>query len=143
MKQIKIKYVRDIPKLQKIKQGDWIDLYTPYDIPLKRWQYEKIPLGICAELPEGYEAHIIPRSSTFEKYGIIQANSFGLIDESYKGDNDEWHFPVFEMAYEFVVIPRHTRICQFRIVPKMEDVELSIAVSLGNSDRGGFGSTGN
>lgn len=139
---LKVKYVRDVPKLKAQENGNWIDLYTPFDVTIHRGEYVKIPLGVCMEIPKGYEAIIAPRSSTFERYGIIQTNGIGIIDETYNGDNDEWHFPVYELAYEMVVIPMHTRLCQFRLVPRMVNTDITIAITLGNEDRGGFGSTG-
>lgn len=125
---------------KQIDQGDWIDLRTAKEVVLDAGEYEIIPLGIAVELPEGYEAHIVPRSSTFGKWGILLANSVGIIDNSYRGDSDEWGFPAY--AEWFTVIPKGTRIAQFRIVenqPKFEIVEVE---TLGNDDRGGFGSTG-
>ena len=92
------------------------------------------------ELPEGYEAHIVPRSSTFKNFGIIQTNHYGIIDESYCGDNDQWCFPAF--ALRDTIIHKNDRICQFRIVKKQPPVEFEVVEHLGKTDRGGFGSTG-
>lgn len=124
----------------KITKGDWIDLKTAEDVSLCSSQTKLIPLGIAMELPEGYEAHVIPRSSTFLKWGVLQANSYGLIDNSYCGDNDQWHFPAY--AIRPIVIPKGTRLCQFRIVEKQPEIELVKVDTLGNENRGGFGSTG-
>lgn len=124
----------------KTEQGDWIDLKTARDVELNTNEFKLIPLGVAIELPEGYEAHIIPRSSTFLKTKALQANSYGLIDNAYCGDHDEWHFPA--LATEHVKIPRGTRICQFRIVEKQPEIEFEVVETLGNEDRGGFGSTG-
>ena len=99
-----------------------------------------IPLGVAMELPAGYEAIIAPRSSTFKKWGIMSVNSIGIIDNSYKGDNDEWGFPV--IAFRETIIYKNDRICQFRIQKNMEEVTLKEVASLNNKDRGGFGSTG-
>lgn len=135
-----LKYLRDILPIEKIEAGDWIDLRCGKRTELKKGEYAQIPLGVAMQLPEGYEAHIIPRSSTFRKYKVILANSYGLIDNSYCGDNDEWTFPVY--ATESTVIPMNERICQFRIVQTQPEIEFEIAETLGNPDRGGLGSTG-
>jgi dUTP pyrophosphatase len=96
--QIKIKYFNEeLPKVNKITQGDWIDLRAAKTIELKQNEFGLIPLGIAMELPEGYEAHVVPRSSTFKNFGIIETNSMGVIDESYKGDNDQWFFPAYAL----------------------------------------------
>ena len=137
---IKIKYVRDILPIEIIDAGDWIDLRCGKDVRLKRHEYVQIPLGVAMELPDGYEAHVIPRSSTFRKYGVLLANSYGLIDGSYCGDNDEWTFPAYAM--EETRIPKNERICQFRIVPVQPKVKFEKVETLGNPDRGGLGSTG-
>lgn len=99
-----------------------------------------IPLGVAMELPHGYEALVAPRSSTFRKYGVILANSLGVIDESYKGDNDEWHFLAY--AVRDTVIHKNERICQFRIIKHQPLILLKEVDHLGNEDRGGIGSTG-
>lgn len=138
--QIKIKYLRGIEPLKRIIVGDLIDLKTAEDITLREGEYKAIPLGVAMELPKGFEAWVIPRSSTFKNYGILQANSVGLIDESYCGDNDEWHFPAY--ATRDIHIPKGTRICQFRIMKHQPDIELIPVEVLGNEDRKGFGSTG-
>ena len=138
---IKIKYhVSDIEKISKIKQGDWIDLRAAETVEMKQGEYGLISLGVSMQLPKGYEAHVAPRSSTFKNFGIICANSFGIIDESYCGDNDIWRFPA--IALRDTVINKGDRICQFRIVEKMQEVVLLEVETLGNPDRGGFGSTG-
>ena len=120
--------------------GDWIDLRAAEDIEMKVGEYRLIPLGIAMQLPEGYEAIVAPRSSTFKNFGIILANSIGVIDESYCGDNDQWHFPA--VALRNTKIKRNDRICQFRIVRHQPDVKLVKTEILGNTDRGGIGSTG-
>lgn len=139
--EIKIKYhSADMPRIEKIIQGDWIDLRAAEDIELKAGEFKLIPLGVSIELPSGYEALLAPRSSTFKKHGIIQTNSVGVVDESYCGDNDQWFMPVY--ATRDVKIEKFTRLCQFRIIehqPKLNIIEVS---SLNNSDRGGHGSTG-
>lgn len=137
---IKVKYLNGAEKIEKIAVGDWIDLRSAVDIELKRGEYRQIPLGVAMELPSGYEALMLPRSSTFKKYGVILANSMGVIDESYCGDNDEWNFLAFALRDTF--IPKGERICQFRIIEHQPGVELVEVETLGNADRGGIGSTG-
>ena len=137
---IKIKYLRDIEKIKEIAVGDWIDLRAAEDVAIKAGEYRMIPLGVAMELPKGYEALMAPRSSTFRKYGVLLANSIGIIDESYKGDNDEWNFLAY--AVRDTVIPKNERICQFRIIEHQPSVELIEVETLGNPDRGGLGSTG-
>ena len=138
---IPIKYFDSgIERIQKIKQGDWIDLRAAESVEMKQWDYKLIPLGIAIQLPEGYEANVVPRSSTFKNFGIIQTNSYGVIDNSYCGDNDQWFFPAFAMRDTY--IKKNDRICQFRIVKKQPDFELEEVEHLDNPDRGGYGSTG-
>jgi dUTP pyrophosphatase len=140
MEIIKIKYLRDIEKVNRIACGDWIDLRAAEDVTMKAGEYKMIPLGIAMELPKGYEALVAPRSSTFRKYGVLLANSIGIIDESYKGDNDEWNFLAYAERDTF--IPKNERICQFRIIEHQPSVALVEVDTLGNPDRGGIGSTG-
>lgn len=140
MKTIRIKYLRDIDKIEKIPVGDWVDLRCAEDTILKGGEYKMIPLGVAMELPMGYEALVAPRSSTFNKYGIILVNSIGVIDESYHGDGDEWHFLAYAICDTY--IPKNERICQFRIIEHQPDVEMVEVDTLGNDDRGGIGSTG-
>ena len=99
-----------------------------------------IPLGVAMKLPEGYEAHIVPRSSTYKNYGLIQTNHMGVVDESYCGDNDQWHMPVF--ALRDTVIHVNDRICQFRIMEHQPKIVFEEVEALSAPDRGGFGSTG-
>lgn len=140
METIKIKYFSDVEKIQKIDKGDWIDLRAAETVSLKQGEYKLIPLGVGMILPQGYEAHIVPRSSTFKNFGIIQTNHCGVIDESYCGDNDQWQFPAF--ALRDTVINKNDRICQFRIVRKQPEIEFEITENLSDTSRGGFGSTG-
>lgn len=138
---IKIKYFdKDMPKVEKIAQGDWIDLRAADTFHIKKGEFKLIPLGVAMELPNGYEAHVAPRSSTFKNFKVIETNSFGCIDESYKGDNDQWFMPVY--ALEDTVINKYDRICQFRIEKKMPYVTFTEVETLNNADRGGHGSTG-
>ena len=142
MEKILIKYHdADLEKIEKIAQGDWIDLRAAQTVELKAFEHRIISLGVSMRLPDGYEAHIVPRSSTFKKWGILQTNHIGIIDNSYSGDNDIWCMSV--LAMRDTVIHKHDRICQFRIVKKMEEVSFEIVDRLEGPDRGGFGSTGN
>lgn len=138
--EIKVKYLDGMPELKKLKVGDWIDLYTYEDVMIHRGERQLISLGVAMELPEGFEAIIAPRSSTFHKWGIVQANSIGIIDNSYSGDDDIWMFPAH--AIRDTEVPAHTRICQFRIQARQPDIKFTTVSSLGNKNRGGFGSTG-
>lgn len=140
METIKIRYLRDIQKIEKIGVGDWIDLRAAEDVTMKAGEYKMIPLGVAMELPEGYEALVAPRSSTFKKYGVILVNSIGVIDETYKGDNDEWQF--LALAMRDTEICKNERICQFRIIKHQPQIQLIEVETLGNPDRGGIGSTG-
>ena len=139
--EIKIKYFTDdIEKISKIDKGDWIDLRSAKTVELKAFECKAIPLGVGMILPEGYEAHIAPRSSTYKKWGIIEANSIGIIDNSYSGDNDQWHFSA--LAIRDTVINKGDRICQFRIMKKQPKITFVEVEHLNDVDRGGFGSTG-
>jgi probable deoxyuridine 5'-triphosphate nucleotidohydrolase yncF len=140
--QIKIKYFsKDIEKLRYIEnKSDWIDLRAAKDIELKAGEFALIPLGIGMQLPKGYEAHVLPRSSTFKNFGIIQTNSMGVIDETYCGDEDQWFFPAYALRDTEIKI--NERICQFRIMKHQESFDFEEVEFLDNSNRGGFGSTG-
>ena len=142
MEEIKVKYFSDdIGELCYVEgKSDWIDLRTSEEVTLKAGEYRLIPLGIAIALPEGYEAHITPRSSTFKNYGILQTNSMGVVDCSYCGDNDQWHMPVY--ATRDVTIEKHARICQFRIMKNQPRLVFTRVEHLDGPDRGGFGSTG-
>ena len=137
---IDVKYHADIYPLEKVANGDWIDLRAAEDVELKAGEYRLIPLGVSMKLPEGYEAHIVPRSSTFKHWGIIQTNHMGVIDNSYSGDNDIWMFPA--LATRDVLIEKNSRICQFRIEKKMEKIGFNTVDHLNETNRGGFGSSG-
>ena len=140
--QIKIKYFsKDIEKLRYIEnKSDWIDLRAAKDIELKAGEFALIPLGIGMQLPKGYEAHVLPRSSTFKNFGIIQTNSMGVIDETYCGDEDQWFFLAYALRDTEIKI--NERICQFRIMKHQESFDFEEVEFLDNSNRGGFGSTG-
>lgn len=120
--------------------GDWIDLYTAEETVMKAGDFRLISLGVSMEIPEGYEAIVAPRSSTPGRYGVIMANSIGVIDNAYNGDGDVWRFPAF--AIRDTYIPDHTRIAQFRLFKNQEPVAFRVVSRLGNKDRGGIGSTG-
>lgn len=147
---IKVKYFRDdLTRLKIDPKGDMIDLYAAEDVTINEMDEALIPLGVAMELPIGYRANLLPRSSTFKKWGIIVTNSMGVIDHTYCGDNDEWKLAVFCLkGREFVngkkctIIHKGDKIAQFEIVPVMPKVVLEEVDHLGNADRGGFGSTG-
>ena len=138
--EIKIKYLEGMPSLQKIQQGDWIDLYTYQNEELFCGEHKLISLGVAMRLPDEFEAIVAPRSSTFKKWGVLQTNSVGVIDNSYSGDEDIWMFPAY--ATRDIKIPMHTRICQFRIQQRQPKIKFTSVPTLGNKNRGGFGSTG-
>ena len=140
---IQIKYISNkIKKLKYIdgKKSDWIDLRAAENVKMKKGDFKIISLGVAMELPEGYEAHVVPRSSTFKNFGVIQTNHMGVIDESYCGDNDVWKFPA--LAVRDTEIHVNDRICQFRIVKKMDRVNFEEVANLKKQNRGGFGTTG-
>lgn len=141
IKKIKIKYKSPVQeRITKYQHGDWIDLRASETVTLKAGEFKLIPLGIAMQLPEGYEAHIVPRSSTFKNWGIIQTNGIGIIDASYCGDNDLWFMPVY--ATRDTTIELNDRVCQFRIVRNQPQIIFDEVDELDNPDRGGHGSTG-
>ena len=137
---IQIKYLPKAPHMKQTEYGDWIDCFAYEDIALKKGEYGYVNLGFSCKLPEGYEAHLAPRSSTFKNFGVIQTNGVGVIDESYCGNDDIWMMPVY--ALRDTVIEKGKRPCQFRIVKKQPTVLFNEVVDLKNPDRSGFGSTG-
>lgn len=141
-KTIRIKYFTDkIDRLDYIGgKSDWIDLRCAKEVQMKAGEFCLIPLGVAMQLPEGFEAHVVPRSSTFKNFGIIQTNHTGIIDESYCGDNDQWFMPAY--ALRDTEIHVNDRICQFRIVEHQPQLAFEETEELGNRDRGGLGSTG-
>ena len=141
-KEILIRYFTDeIEELTYIDgKSDWIDLRAAREVSLKKGEFALIPLGVAMKLPRGYEAHIVPRSSTYNNFGIIQTNSQGVIDESYCGDNDQWFMPA--LAMRDTVIHVNDRICQFRIMEHQPAVSFHRVDKLNDPDRGGHGSTG-
>ena len=154
MEQIKIKYHADIDKLEKITIGDWIDLRAAEDVFIPYGAMRLIPLGVSMKLPEGYEAHVAPRSSTFKNFGVIMTNSMGIIDNSYSGTNDIWLFPAYCLDYRCIDrrddgqidvgtwVRKNDRIAQFRIVKSQPTIEFIEVDELDATDRGGHGSTG-
>lgn len=137
--EVYINYHGNTP-IEKISVGDWIDLRSAEDVEMKQWEYRRISLGVSMKLPEGYEAHVSARSSTFSKFGIMITNGIGIIDNSYSGDNDIWQFPA--LAVRDTIIHKGDRIAQFRIVKKQPEFELVEVDHLEGPNRGGFGSTG-
>ena len=150
---IRIKYFDNATKLKKITKGNWIDVYANKDVFVKCGDRAMIPLGFALELPEGWEGHLAPRSSTFKTWGIIQTNSVGVVDDTYIGDNDQWHMPVYCLQGKDIEsengeevkgtwIRKGDKIGQFRIMEVMPEIEFEEVESFGNKDRGGFGTTG-
>lgn len=146
---IRIKYFEGATKLKKIVKGNWIDVYSNKDVFVEEGNREMIPLGFALELPMGWEGHLAPRSSTFKTWGIIQTNSVGVVDDTYIGDNDQWHMPVYCLQgkeesgdKKGTWIKKGDKIGQFRIMEVMPEIEFEEVESFGNEDRGGFGSTG-
>ena len=137
---ILVRYHDGAVPLTILPQGDWIDLCAAETVTMHAGEFRIISLGVSMQLPEGYEAHIVPRSSTFRKWGILQANSMGVIDESYCGDDDVWGFPA--LAMRDTTIARGDRICQFRIQKHQPVIRFEETDTLGNENRGGIGSTG-
>lgn len=137
---INIRYLPGAHELEQVDWGSWIDLYTYEDVNLKLGEQKYINLGLAMKLPDGYEAVMSPRSSTFKNWGITQTNSIGVIDSTYCGDNDIWMFPAY--ATKNVTIPAGTRICQFRIQKEQPNIIFNTVDSLGAEDRGGLGSSG-
>ena len=150
---LRIKYFEDAKKLEKISKGNWIDVYANKDMFVEKNTRAMIPLGFALELPKGWEGHLAPRSSTFKTWGIIQTNCVGVVDDTYIGDNDQWHMPVFCLQHKAIEIidnveekgtwiRKGDKVGQFRIMEVMPVIEFEEVESFGNVDRGGFGSTG-
>lgn len=141
METIKIQYLDDtIEKLTYIDgKSDWIDLRSAVDVTLKAGEFKLIHLGVAMKLPDGYEAHVVPRSSTYKNFGIIQTNHCGIIDNTYCGPNDWWYMPAY--ALRDTQIHKNDRICQFRIEKNQPKLTFEETV-LDGTDRGGIGSTG-
>jgi len=142
---IRIKYFEGATKLKKISKGNWIDVYASKDIFVPINERAMVPLGFALELPQGWEGHLAPRSSTFKTWGIIQTNSVGVVDDTYIGDNDQWHMPVYCLQAKHdngTWIRTGDKIGQFRIMEVMPEIQFDEVESFGNCDRGGFGTTG-
>ena len=146
---IKIKYFDNAKELNMIEKGNWCDLYANKNMFIPEGEKMMIPLGVAMQLPEGYEAHVVPRSSTFKTWGIIQTNHIGIIDNSYCGDNDQWFYPAYCLEPKNFIdnqygtlIRKGDKIAQFRIIEVQPKLEFEKVELLGNKDRGGFGSTG-
>ena len=149
---LRIKYFDGATKLEKITKGNWIDVYANKDVFVPLNDRAMIPLGFALELPKGWEGHLAPRSSTFKTWGVIQTNHVGVVDDTYIGDNDQWHMPVYCLQNKIVRdciddipgawIRQGDKIGQFRIMESMPELELEEVESFGNADRGGFGTTG-
>ena len=160
---IRIKYFDGATKLEKIKKGNWIDVYARKDMFIPQDERAMIPLGFAFELPDGWEGHLAPRSSTMKSWGLIQTNSVGVVDDTYIGDNDEWHMPVFclqgkeieacnatlsdgvtqvNVSVRGTWVRKGDKVGQMRIMEVMPDFELEEVEEFGNEDRGGFGSSG-
>lgn len=150
---IRIKYFEGATKLQKISKGNWIDVFANKDVFVPINERAMIPLGFALELTKGWEGHLAPRSSTFKTWGIIQTNHIGVVDDSYIGDNDQWHMPIYCLQYKDTEslngveqkgtwIRKGDKIGQFRIMEVMPEIEFEEVESFGNADRGGFGTTG-
>ena len=142
MEEINVKYFTDeVDELCYVDgKSDWIDLHVAEEVALKAGEFRLIPLGVAIALPQGYEAHIVPRSSTFRNYGLLQTNSMGVVDYTYRGDGDQWFFPAY--ATRDVTVERNARICQFRIMANQPKLTFTRVEQLNGPDRGGFGSTG-
>ncbi len=140
MVEIPIRYLPGSPLLEITEKGDWIDLYCYEDTTLHAGERAYISQGVSMALPEGYEAIVAPRSSTFKRWGILQSNSIGVIDNSFRGNEDVWQFPAY--ATRDITIPKGTRICQFRIQEKQPEITFTPVLDLNNDSRGGLGSTG-
>ena len=151
--ELRIKYFDGATKMEKITKGNWIDVYANKDVFVPYMGYAMIPLGFALELPKGWEGYLAPRSSTFKTWGIIQTNSVGVVDDTYIGDNDQWHMPVYCLQGKDIEsenreevkgtwIRKGDKIGQFRIMEVMPEIEFEEVESFGNKDRGGFGTTG-
>ena len=142
IKTIRILYhSKEIKELEYIDgKSDWIDLRSAESVTIKKGEFRLIDLGVSMQLPKGYEAVIVPRSSTFKNFGLIQTTHMGVIDESYCGSGDIWKMPV--IAVRDTQVQVNDRICQFRIQRHQPRIVFEETEALGGEDRGGFGSTG-
>ena len=139
---VEIKYLEDATRMERIEKGNWIDVYAYQDVFVPYMERKMVNLGFALNMPEGYEGHLVPRSSTHKTWGIIMTNSMGIIDDTYKGDNDIWHFPALSTLPEGSHIKKGDKIGQFRLIKIQEPITFIETPHFGNADRGGFGSTG-
>lgn len=139
-KVINVKMHADVEPPAPITGGDWVDLRAAEDVEMDAGEYRVISLGVSMRLPDGYEAHMVARSSTFKRWGLLMVNGMAIIDNSYSGDGDVWGFPA--LATRKTSIRKGDRICQFRIMENQPEAAICVVDSLGGTDRGGFGSTG-
>ena len=142
---LRVKYLQDATRMNKITKGNWIDVYAYQDTFVPEGERAMINLGFALELPKGWEGHLAPRSSTFKTWGVIQTNSVGVVDDTYIGDNDIWHMPVYCLQAKDengTWIKKGDKIGQFRIMEVMPEIQFDEVESFGNCDRGGFGTTG-
>lgn len=139
---LKIKYhVKELEKLRYIDgKSDWIDLRVAENVSMKQGEYRLISMGISVEIPKGYEMLIVPRSSAYKNFGILQTNAMGVVDESFCGDNDIIHMPILAMRDTEIHI--NDRIGQFRLMLHQPEVHFIEVDHLDNEDRGGLGTTG-
>ena len=137
---INIKYWPNAAHLEVNSNGSWIDLYTYEETVLHQGDFVIIPLGVAMKLPQGFEANMVPRSSTFKRWGVIQTNHFAVIDPTYCGNDDMWGYPVY--ATRDITIPKDTRLCQFRINIVQPHIIFNEVTSLNEDSRGGFGTSG-
>ena len=138
---VKVKYFnQNIDKLEKIAEGDLIDLRAAETVDIKAGEAKKVRLGVGMKLPEGYHAEVYPRSSLFKNFHVLLTNSVGVIDNCYCGDNDEWCAMLY--ATENTSIWENSKILQFRIVKNMESLEFEEVEHLDSKSRGGYGTTG-
>ena len=143
--EISIKYFANsmgdkVRKIFRVTNGDWIDLRAAEDVAMKKGELRLISLGVGMILPDGYEAWVLPRSSTPRRFGINSANSMGIIDNSYNGNDDQWGFMAY--AIRDTVIHKDDRICQFRVIRNQPRLWFKAVTCLKEISRGGFGSTG-
>ena len=138
MLNIKVRFTKEPYELER--HGAWIDLRAVEDYEYKAGDALMIDLGVNIKFPEGNEGLLVVRSSTFKKYGIIQTNAIGIIEDNYCGNDDIWMLPVY--ALRDGKIKKGDRVCQFRVHKVMDDVNFTIVDDMGVPNRGGLGSTG-
>lgn len=153
---IKVKLFRPQRLPELVDKGDFVDLRYGGEntVYLNEGDYTLLELGVAMKLPKGFEAIIVSRSSTYNRFGIMNPNGFGVIDGSYSGNNDEWKYPALALR-DSIVIHTWDRICQFRIQLSQKatvwqklrwlfssGIKFVKVDDLDGTDRGGFGSTG-